>query len=110
MVSMLIMTFNPLNIALQGGFHEHQVMLQRANPNVQAVQVRTKAELEDPNLDGLVIPGGESTTMAIVAQQSGAWEALQTFVRQRPVWVSWLFVRHRHTVFTGSVYRVHVQA
>ncbi|RKP07754.1 glutamine amidotransferase subunit pdxT [Thamnocephalis sphaerospora] len=73
-------------LAIQSGFHEHQVMLHRAAANAEVVQVRTKAELEDPALDGLVIPGGESTTMSIVAQRSGAWDALHAFVRKRPVW------------------------
>jgi hypothetical protein len=75
-------------IALQGGFHEHLVMLRQTLPGIEAVEVRSKADLEDPRLDGLVIPGGESTTMAIIAQRSGAWESLQNLVRSRPVWVS----------------------
>ncbi|KAI8048123.1 PdxT/SNO family [Syncephalis plumigaleata] len=73
-------------LAIQGGFHEHLVMLRQVRPDIEAVEVRSKADIEDPRLDGLIIPGGESTTMSIVAQRSGAWSALQELVRNRPVW------------------------
>ncbi|KAI9591840.1 PdxT/SNO family [Syncephalis fuscata] len=73
-------------LALQGGFHEHLVMLRQVRPDIEAVEVRSKKDMEDPLLDGLIIPGGESTTMAIVAQRSGAWPSLQALVRSRPVW------------------------
>jgi len=47
-------------LALQGDFREHRVMLERLG--VRTCEVRKAAELDD--LDGLVIPGGESTTMS----------------------------------------------
>ena len=46
-------------LALQGDFREHRVMLERLG--VRTCEVRKAAELDD--LDGLVIPGGESTTI-----------------------------------------------
>ena len=50
-------------LALQGSFREHMALLSKI-PGVQVVEVRTKEELE--SVAGLVIPGGESTTMALV--------------------------------------------
>jgi 5'-phosphate synthase pdxT subunit len=46
-------------LALQGGFHEHQVTLE--NLGLEAQSVKLPLDLE--NLDGLIIPGGESTTI-----------------------------------------------
>lgn len=63
-------------------------MLRQVRPDIEAIEVRSKTDIEDSRLDGLIIPGGESTTMSIVAQRSGAWSALQKLVRNRPVWVS----------------------
>ena len=47
-------------LALQGDFAEHVAALRRVG--ARAVEVRTRAELEQ--VDGLLIPGGESTTIA----------------------------------------------
>ena len=49
--------------AVQGAFREHVQMLNDLD-GVSAIECRTAAELE--NLDGLVLPGGESTTMGCV--------------------------------------------
>jgi 5'-phosphate synthase pdxT subunit len=54
-------------LALQGDVREHTSMLERVGAEV--VAVRTADELED--LDGLVIPGGESTTIAYLLTTSG---------------------------------------
>jgi 5'-phosphate synthase pdxT subunit len=123
-------------LALQGSFREHMTLLARI-PGVQAVEVRTKAELE--SCAGLIIPGklmmpgcamhtaekfllravghvappspsllppllqphwpeyhpclqvscagGESTTMALVAERWGLIPELQQFAAQeRPIW------------------------
>ena len=52
-------------LALQGAFREHIKMLK--DLGVQTVEVRLPEDFE--SLDGLVIPGGESTTMAIVSSR-----------------------------------------
>lgn len=58
-------------------------MLRRLN--VQPVQVRKPEQLS--GLDGLIIPGGESTTMGLVAQRWGLVEPLKQWVRSgRPTW------------------------
>lgn len=63
-------------LAVQGAFAEHQAALQAAGAD--AVQVRTPQELA--GLTGLVIPGGESTTIRIVAGDSGLLGAVRAAV------------------------------
>jgi len=60
-------------LALQGAFIEHIGVLQRLG--AEAVQVRKPEDLE--GVVGLVIPGGESTTIAKLAQTCGLWSALE---------------------------------
>ncbi|MBC7226116.1 MAG: pyridoxal 5'-phosphate synthase glutaminase subunit PdxT [Thermoflexales bacterium] len=70
-------------LALQGAFIEHKNVLARLD--TQAVEVRLPEHLE--GLDGLIIPGGESTTMGLLAQKRGLLEPLRAFARSgRPVW------------------------
>jgi pyridoxal 5'-phosphate synthase pdxT subunit len=69
-------------LALQGGFHEHQAMLQRLGHS--APQVRLPADLAD--LDGLIIPGGESTTIGKLATEYGLMQPLRAFAATRPTW------------------------
>ncbi len=70
-------------LALQGAFIEHKNVLTRLG--VQVVEVRLPEHLE--GLDGLIIPGGESTTMGLLAQKWNLLEPLRAFARSgRPVW------------------------
>jgi 5'-phosphate synthase pdxT subunit len=62
-------------LALQGAFREHCRVLARLG--VEAVEVRLPADLE--GLDGLVIPGGESTTIMKLARTYGLDEAVRRF-------------------------------
>ncbi|MCL6612524.1 MAG: pyridoxal 5'-phosphate synthase glutaminase subunit PdxT [Peptococcaceae bacterium] len=48
-------------LALQGAFREHENSLRACGENIKTRQVRLPGQLE--GIDGLVIPGGESTTM-----------------------------------------------
>ncbi len=68
-------------LALQGDFEAHQKALERAG--AAAAQVRTAAGLD--NIDGLVIPGGESTTMLRILKDEALLEPLARFGRERPV-------------------------
>lgn len=63
-------------LALQGAFREHVQALERLG--VTAVEVRTPAELV--GLDGLMLPGGESTTMGLLLDSSGLREPITEFV------------------------------
>jgi 5'-phosphate synthase pdxT subunit len=62
-------------LALQGNFREHAAMLQRLG--AEPVEVRKPAQLE--GLDGLVIPGGESTTFMRLMRLYGLDEAIKRF-------------------------------
>ncbi|MBN1371801.1 MAG: pyridoxal 5'-phosphate synthase glutaminase subunit PdxT [Anaerolineaceae bacterium] len=69
-------------LALQGAFLEHQVLLERLGAEV--VQVRLPAQLD--GLDGLIIPGGESTTIGKLAVAYGLLEPLREFGRHKALW------------------------
>jgi pyridoxal 5'-phosphate synthase pdxT subunit len=66
-------------LAVQGNFREHVAMLRRLG--AAAVEVRKPEQLTD--LDGLVIPGGESTTFMRLMHLYGLDEALRGF--ERPI-------------------------
>jgi len=69
-------------LALQGDFAEHIVMLKSLG--VEAVEVRLAEQLD--GLDGLIIPGGESTTIGKLATEFGLMEPLRHFGQQRAIW------------------------
>jgi pyridoxal 5'-phosphate synthase pdxT subunit len=62
-------------LALQGNFREHAAMLRRLGAD--AVEVRKPEQLE--GLDGLVVPGGESTTFMRLMRLYGLEEAIRRF-------------------------------
>ena len=62
-------------LAVQGDFREHRAKLERLGANV--VEVRLPRHLA--GLDGLVIPGGESTTMGKLMHAYGLDEAVRSF-------------------------------
>eukprot|EP00455_Lapot_gusevi_P040950 TRINITY_DN4695_c0_g1_i3.p1 TRINITY_DN4695_c0_g1~~TRINITY_DN4695_c0_g1_i3.p1 ORF type:complete len:235 (-),score=20.69 TRINITY_DN4695_c0_g1_i3:167-781(-) len=73
-------------LALQGAFIEHIKSLQKI-PDVEAVEIRTPEELADPDLKGLILPGGESTAIGLVASRWGLVEPLQRWIQsRRPIW------------------------
>ena len=68
-------------LALQGDYEAHAAALEEsgAEPSL----VKTAAGLND--LDGLVLPGGESTTMLKFLERDGFLEALKAFAQEKPV-------------------------
>lgn len=76
-------------LALQGAFHEHLLLLHQASNRQrqrndaevkwQFIQVRNRQQLEA--CDALIIPGGESTAVSLVAARSGLLEPLREFVK-----------------------------
>lgn len=79
-------------LALQGGFLEHLSLLHRSAKHLQSspghaaakhtydfIEVRNPQDLA--RCDALIIPGGESTTIALIAAQSGLLEPLREFVK-----------------------------
>ncbi|KAF4628060.1 hypothetical protein G7Y89_g10093 [Cudoniella acicularis] len=83
-------------LALQGAFNEHVQLLRVAAKILEAKdivnrtwvfrEIRTEAELN--SCDALIIPGGESTAISLVAQRSGMMEPLRDFVKvqRKPTW------------------------
>jgi pyridoxal 5'-phosphate synthase pdxT subunit len=67
-------------LALQGGFEAHERMLRGLGARVR--EVRVPADLE--GLDGLVIPGGESTTMTLGIEREGLAEPLRELAAPPP--------------------------
>lgn len=63
-------------LALQGDVREHLAALSALD--VEGIAVRSRADLSA--IDGLVIPGGESTTMSLLAERDGLLEPLRDAV------------------------------
>ena len=64
-------------LALQGDFEAHERVLERLGAGVR--EVRVVADLD--RIDGLVIPGGESTTMTLGVEREGLAEPIAALVR-----------------------------
>ncbi|XP_068663101.1 probable pyridoxal 5'-phosphate synthase subunit PDX2 isoform X2 [Aristolochia californica] len=70
-------------LALQGSFNEHVAALRRIL--VKGVEIRKPEQLEA--VSALIVPGGESTTMAKLAEYHNLFPALRNFIRMgKPVW------------------------
>jgi 5'-phosphate synthase pdxT subunit len=69
-------------LALQGSFAEHTARLRALG--AQVAEVRLPEHLA--GLDGLIIPGGESTTIGKLAVHYGLIEPLRDFGREKAVW------------------------
>lgn len=71
-------------LALQGSFREHCSMIRRCGG--EAVEIRSASQLE--GCQGMIIPGGESTTMANIARRWNLFDALREFEDEgeRCVW------------------------
>lgn len=71
-------------LEIQGGFSEHRVALQKAAENLEIknlkiLSVRKAADIV-PSLSGLIIPGGESTTMGLFISRNNIASALQEWI------------------------------
>lgn len=96
--SLYVMTRITIGVlALQGAFSEHIQLLDQASEHVSKdyadrqlqwrfVEVRTVEQLS--TCDALILPGGESTTISLVAERSGLLEPLRNFVKvaRKPTW------------------------
>jgi 5'-phosphate synthase pdxT subunit len=69
-------------LALQGSFAEHIDML--TDMGVEAIPIRKPEQLDE--LEGLIIPGGESTTIGKLASTFGLIEPLREFGARAPIW------------------------
>lgn len=68
-------------LALQGGFDKHVEMLDSLG--IKSLRVRFADELD--NCCGLIIPGGESTTMSLLIQKFDLYNKLREFAEKKPV-------------------------
>lgn len=69
-------------LALQGDFAEHSVTLEKLG--IETLQVRLPEQLE--SLDGLIIPGGESTTIGKLAEDYRLIEPIREFSKTSAIW------------------------
>jgi len=69
-------------LALQGDFIEHAAILKRLR--VETCEVRLPQELQE--LDGLIIPGGESTTIGKLAEDFGLIQPMRDFGQRHAIW------------------------
>jgi 5'-phosphate synthase pdxT subunit len=65
-------------LAVQGDFAAHAAML--AGMGIETVEVRTREDLA--GCDGLILPGGESTTQLQFLQEEGLYEAIKKFAAE----------------------------
>lgn len=87
-------------LALQGDFIEHEAMLRRLGTDAR--QTRNSRELT--GLDGLIVPGGESTTFCRLMQDFNLYEPLAAVVRAGvPAWgtCAGMIVLARHATDLG---------
>lgn len=69
-------------LAIQGDFAEHITVLRRLG--VESTEVRLPSALE--GLDGLIMPGGESTTIGKLSEDFGMLEPLRKFGETHAIW------------------------
>lgn len=70
-------------LAMQGAYREHLQMLKVLG--VEAIDVRYEEDID--NIDGLIIPGGESTTMGKLIKTLGLYDKLKSRIEKNmPVW------------------------
>ena len=68
-------------LALQGDFEAHSQRL--AELAVEPVEMRYASQLRE--VQGLVLPGGESSTNIILLEREGLWDGLLEFAREKPI-------------------------
>ena len=68
-------------LALQGDYAKHIQILEMLK--IQAIEIRYPDELK--LIDGLVIPGGESTTMTDLMCRAGFYKPIQIFAKKKPI-------------------------
>jgi pyridoxal 5'-phosphate synthase pdxT subunit len=66
-------------LALQGGVREHTEMLLRAGEHTEVREVRVPADLD--GLAGIVLPGGESTTIGKLLRETGLLDPLRSRIK-----------------------------
>jgi 5'-phosphate synthase pdxT subunit len=68
-------------LAIQGDYERHAAALEEAGAHPSLIKTPEKLE----EVDGLILPGGESTTMLKFLERGGFFDALKAFAQQKPV-------------------------
>ncbi|PPQ73304.1 hypothetical protein CVT26_015333 [Gymnopilus dilepis] len=68
------------------GILEHKAALEKLPSSIRPEVILVKTPEDLQRCDALVIPGGESTTIALLARLSGVLEPLKEFAKTKPVW------------------------
>ena len=71
-------------LALQGCVEAHEKHLRVLG--AEPLRVRNRKQLENPELSGLILPGGESSTMLKLLEIFDMKQSLRDFASKRPVW------------------------
>jgi len=90
-------------LALQGDFERHRAAIERAG--ARALEVRSADQLAE--CDGLIIPGGESTTMLKLLDVENLTEAVRKFGERKPIYgtcAGAILLAHEVTHPPGSRY------
>jgi len=69
-------------LALQGAVEPHEKKLKHLG--IESRLVKQSKDLID--LSGIILPGGESSTMLHLLKLKGLWDDLQTYVQEKPCW------------------------
>jgi 5'-phosphate synthase pdxT subunit len=77
-------------LAIQGDYERHAAALQESGASASLVKTPEELRLDNQSpdgqsLDGLILPGGESTTMLKFLERNHFFHALKTFAQQKPV-------------------------
>ena len=67
-------------LALQGAFAEHEKAITELGE--QAVEIRQKADFAKHNLEGIILPGGESTVMGKLLKELDMFELLKKMIKE----------------------------
>ncbi len=67
-------------LALQGAFAEHEKAITELGE--QAVEIRQKADFTKHNLEGIILPGGESTVMGKLLKELDMFELLKKMIKE----------------------------
>ena len=84
-------------LALQGSFQEHLAVL--TGIGVQTVELRLPEQIHD--LDGIIIPGGESTTIGKLAVDFDLLEPLRNYGKKKAIWGT------PHLLFFHTIHKNH---
>src|SRR5438270_7257008 len=72
-------------VAVQGDYAKHIEALKRLDSNLDILEIRTPDELA--NIDRIIIPGGESTTVGLLMERYGLGAAIQARAKKgMPIW------------------------